>query len=393
MTVSTSDESAALTEKQRRIKEVREAIQTITDAHESWSLSDVEFFPQSLEMAISAGLNVVLNGDIPAELMALFAKCVALGDLWAKVLEGDEGLVSVDGMPTRPFWDALRDVQKLMEKQESIERNGIEPVADLLAAMKDNPHRHEQVARMYGKYDSNKDRWSGPFFLPGGSVDVRLIEKEAAEPGSVVPAGYNPLAERQQKQREDGISALEKVRRKLAEASGRPVDRDPATVEQLLREGQFPDVIASVKGVTEKHVRQLAASLGIAIKERDEILNDAFAGMIADDAERKNPKTDDFSGVAPSPVNLDLLETGMEIDLEDSNEADSDELSDFSVDEPDESLETKLTGEDLKAFVAVAFSENADVTVAQLSAMIEADGQTASPIAIGRALSNCRQTA
>jgi hypothetical protein len=381
----------AETTRSERITEIREAIKTMIDAYESWRVSDLEYFPESLETAISAALNVVLNGDIPSELMSIFSKCVLLGELWAKVLSSEDGLVGADGMPSREFWVAFQAVQELMETSEAVQRSGLEPVAELLAQMRDNPHRHEQIARMYGVYDSERDRWQGPFFYAGGNVNVGLIEQEAANPGSVVPPGFNPLSKRQQEKKSEGISALEKVRRKLAEASGKPVDKDPATIEQLLREGQFPDVIAAVKGVSEKSVRAMADRLGIKIRERDEILTEAYQQSIADDAERKSPTIRDFQEPLSQSVSLD---SDPEVDFEPENSESADVREEEAGAEPDDSddLSTKITGEDLRAFVELSYAENPEVTVAQIKAQIEADGMTVSPISIGRALSNVKSS-
>jgi len=371
-----------------RIAEINNALQTIFDAYEAWNISDVDYFPQSFETAISAGLNVILNNDIPASMIAVFSKCVHFGEIWAGVLAGEQGLADEQGMPARPFWDALHALREVFEKREVVERKGIEPVSDLLKQLKDHPHKHEQIARMYGKYNAEKDRYEGPFFYSSGTPNISLIEQEGKFPGSVIPKGYNPLAEKQKEARLAGISALAQVRKKLAEASGAPIDKDPASIEELLREGAFPDQIAMVKGCTEAHVREVAAKMGFTIQEREDILNAAYEAQIKDSRISDQPYLNSMNSLNSDELQeLDADEPVLSenINIEDDSNSDSDSA-------PDSSSGINLTGEDLAAFVEIAFSENPDVTTAQVRAMIEADGQTASPIAIGRAISKARQS-
>ena len=374
-------------EKTGRTQEIRDAVRTMLDVIQEWNDSDVEYFTERVETAVSASLNVILNGDVPAESLAVFAKVVTLGEIWARVLDGEDGMVGRDGTPARPFWDSLNELREAFERVEVQAIGGIEPVADLLAQMKDYPHKYDQIARMYGRYDAERDRWTGPFWAANGTPAIQLIEQEGKNPGSVVPPGYNPLSEQQKETRAVGLTALAKVRQQLAEAGrGKPVDKDRATVEQLLREGQFPDVIASVKGVSEKAVRATAAQLGIVIKEREEILNEAYAKMIAGDRERSGDQAY-LDGMTAMPQ----LTAEPHLPAELPTAANDNEAGDGGDDGGDEP--TALTGEDLRAFVESAASDNPDITASAVVAMIRDDGMTASAINVGRILSAAKKAA
>lgn len=368
-----------------RAAEIRAAVQTLLDAIDDWSASEHEYFTEKLETSISAALSVILNGDMPAAVMGLFAKCVVLGEIWVKVQAGEDGILTDDGLPGRPFWDAIRALREAYESVDAIQRRGIEPVAELLQQLKDHPHKYEQIARIYGRYDAERDKFVGPFYFKNGSPNVEAIEKEGREPGSVVPAGYDPLAESQSKARQAGLSALAKVRKRLAETQGQPVDKDPATVEQLLREGQFPDVIAFVKGVSEKSVRDTAGRLGIKIREREEILDEAFR-KFQEDARNSN-------GDRPY---LDAIEslTSSAVDLESVDDSSADDSAELGDEDPEPSrADTALTGEDLRAFVEMCVSDNPEISTSQVMHLIQEDGQTASAIAVGRILSGVRKAA
>lgn len=383
--------------KTNRSKEIRDAVQTVLDVVDEWSSSEIEYFTEKLENAVSAGLNVVFNGDIPAECLAIFAKAVALGEIWTRILNAEEGTIGPDGTPSRPFWDALQQLRESVEQAAATVSRGIEPVADLLAQMKDYAHKYDQIARMYGRYDADRDRWTGPFWNVNGTPNIPLIEQEGRNPGSVVPPGFNPLADKQKQARTESLSALAKIRQKLSEAAnnGKPVDKDRATVEQLLREGQFPDVIAAVKGVSEKSVRATAAQLGIVIKEREEILNEAFEQYQRDDRVRAGDSAYiDAMSATPAGQQLDDSGSGP---VDDHN-ADPDAGESAAADqeaEPETDTEelTALTGEDLRAFVEMAVSDNPEITASGVVAQIREDGMTASPIAVGRILSAARKAA
>lgn len=414
MTVASAADSSI-----NRTQEISSALQSIFDAYDQWSVGEIDHFTAAFEAAISAGLNVILNGDIPGPLIGLFSKVVHFAEIWARIQDNEEGIVDDNGMPGRSFWASLESLRNEWERTETENSHagGIEPVRQLLDMMADFPGRHDQIARMYGIYNADTDRYSGPFFNKNGTVNVQLIEQEGANPGSVVPVGWNPKHEQQKKTRLAGLSALARVRAKLAEQNRGPVDRDPATVEQLLREGQFAEAIAEAKGVSVQFVRNEARRLGIVLRSPDEVLNEAFEKMQRQERQ-DGPDGAYLRGMTESQAGFqnnvrgDVRELGggMDSDLEsdldiDSDLGDSDLGSDVDSDldsdlpsipdegsimEDDREL-TALKGPDLKAFCELAASENPSVTTAEVLQMIQADGQHASPIAVGRYLAQAKE--
>ncbi len=276
-------------------------------------------------------------------------------------------------------------------------RPGIEPVSELLIQLKDYPEKHSQIARMFGKFDADEDRWSGFFFHPErGTPLPDLIEKEGREPGSVVPLGWDPRNERLSAQRAADIQELQGLKeffvRHLKELRGIQIDKDPATVEQLLREGQFPDVIANVKGVSEASVRAKAAQLGIVISERDEQLQAAFIEYQAvDDA--KNQVYQDAMSSQPSTPAFDRAGFG---DDEKPTEASQDlETPDESESESEESEESfgTLDRDSLYAFLAAAMSEEPGLNASSAVRKLREQKIEASAIMVGRLIAQIKAEA
>ena len=105
----------------------------------------------------------------------------------------------------------------------------------------------------------------GPFLDTNGSILSDKLDQEEKEPGSVVPADWIPEQEkiRLEMHNVDVQKRIQALEGK-AEAAAKPQE----SVEGLLREKQFPDVIAKVCGVTEEQVRKVAEALDIPVNIR-----------------------------------------------------------------------------------------------------------------------------
>lgn len=272
-----------------RETEIKSAIKTMLDARRKWSQSDDQFFPAWLEDAISAALNIILNGDVPLSCIKVHAACVRLADAWGLIVTEGEGLDQKTGIPGRQFWVLFDAVETLVKSMEVAKHRHLRPVKELLEEYKnDGGRKWLYIARDYGWLDKTGEDhvWKGPFFK-NGNVDQYAIEKEAREPGSVVPAGWHPEDENEKNRKNiiaDSGSALARIRQHL-KSQGKVQDtpEDPATIEELLRQGQFVSVIARVKKVSEEEVREVADRMKIATLNKEDLYQKAQVEGATDD--------------------------------------------------------------------------------------------------------------
>ncbi len=200
-------------------------------------------------LAIESAAVICAEGDIPEQCRDL---CTLVMPKLAVELQtyqsGVDGSCQPNGSPTPSFWAAARAVAKARIDSDQTFVETIEPVAFLIK----NGVTHDQIAfHIYGW------RGQGPFVTGNGICNVALIEKEAATPNSVIPADWvHPsrfqAAAARKKELEARLEAY-----KILEV-GQKRNQDPATIEQMLRDGCYIQQIERGKGVTREEVLVVA---------------------------------------------------------------------------------------------------------------------------------------
>lgn len=214
---------------------------------------------EDVMLAIESAAIICEKGDVPEscrEICTLIMPRLALE--LDKYQSGDDESRQPNGSPTPSFWVAARHLAKARIDADQTMSPVLEPVSFLLKS----GVTHDQIAfHIYGH------RGEGPFVSGNGIANVALIEQEAANPGSVIPkdwvhpSKYAAVAAKK-KELEAKLEAY-----KILEA-GPKRNTDPATVEQMLQDGCYIQVIQKYKGVTREEVLKAAAKLGIEPKEQ-----------------------------------------------------------------------------------------------------------------------------
>jgi hypothetical protein len=373
-----------------RETEIKSALKTMIDAKRRWSLSEDRFFPDWLENAISAALNIALNGDIPASCIKIHAACVRLADAWSWIITDGEGLDQKTGIPGRAFWGLFESVEVQMKNSEVSKNRFLRPVKELLEEYKnDGGRKWQYIARDYGYLDKTGEDhvWKGPFFHNGNVMQL-LIEKEAREPGSVVPAGWHPEDENEKTQKNkviaDSGSALSRIRQHLkSQGKIQESPEDPATIEELLRQGQFVSVIARVKKVSEDEVRAVADRLKITALSKEDLYQKAKVEGAADDHVYRESMlgADDTSGGSGELMKAEVqTPEPASSPAEISVTADTPEISDDepgSEDSPDDLL-------------ARLYEANPDIDTPRAMQALKTAGITITGQAVGRKLAAMR---
>lgn len=279
MTASVVDDpkQAAVT----REVEILASIDEFLRVHSDWEshplTPDVptEFFRESIEYAI----DVCDNGDVPAVCRDLVTAMGRLRLEWEDYVSGAKvGAMTKDGpRPSDSFWASVRGVINSRKGATRRTFNAPEPVFLLL----EQKVSEKQIALIWS-VDGK-----GPFTSAFGP-DVVKIREEAKEPGKHTAEWVKEQTERLQSEVTKLVSRS--LERTEEAEQDRPIRNrfvpDPATIEQLLREGQFPQVIAKVKGVTLAEVYAEAKRIGVDVAE-----NDLISAPAVTNASAPQPKT------------------------------------------------------------------------------------------------------
>ena len=396
-----SQQQSPPTQQQTRETEIKSALKTMVDAKRKWSLSEDRFFPDWLENAISAALNIALNGDVPASCIKIHTACVRLADAWGHIIASGEGLDQKTGIPGPTFWSLFESLESQLKNSSVSKHRFLRPVKELLEEYKnDSGRKWLYIARDYGWLDKTGEDhvWKGPFFT-NGNVDQFLIEKEAREPGSVVPAGWHPEDENE-KQRKDIVessgSALSRIRQHL-KSQGRIQDspEDPATIEELLRQGQFVSVIARVKRVSEEEVRSVADRLKITALSKEDLYQKAQVEGAADDqVYRQSMIGDDDTSGGSGELMIDdgggnddgapSAPKGL------SSPADENQPDSGPIDTPDIDDEDSNSSDSPDDLLARLFEANPDIDTPRAMQALKTAGVTITGQAVGRKLAAMR---
>lgn len=258
-----------------RTTQITDAVELVKRVHDDWEADPQApaHLTESWEAAITNLVDTCEHGDIPAKCRALVRSVERFGVEWQAYQSGDFG---PGAAPKGSFWSALRDVFEELHGATSTAAKHIEPVHVLLAQMERDPARFAHVAKCYGRRVERRPGewiWQGPFYDERGSVLEELIVKQAKfetnQDGGeqVIPDDWVHPNEQDRVAGEDE-ALRERLDRLVERESATAAKVDPATIEELLREGQYVDVIARIKHTTEEEVRKVADGLGIEVAER-----------------------------------------------------------------------------------------------------------------------------
>lgn len=243
-----------------RKTEILSAVDRLRRAHDDWEADDeAPVVPTvELERVINATIRTCEAGDVPAECRDLVQAVDAMGVEWR---DYENGKRMRDQRPMPAFWESLRSVWRARAGTSRPKPRRPEPVRELVA----QKVSYQQIAqRIYGWFNSELDRFEGPLLDDFGNPDIDLIHKESTSPGSVIPADWIHPSEsvRVRDQIAAAESALEATERHEEART-----EDPATIEELLRQGAFPQQVARAKNVSLEEVMEVAANCGITPAE------------------------------------------------------------------------------------------------------------------------------
>jgi hypothetical protein len=345
------------------------AVRTLDKAFEHWVRdSKDDDFPPVLVKAVGVVCTLVTTG-FPQDdrLVGLFMSCCTLASAYQDVLQESPG-------SARRLVECIESVVKFLDSVEQHEEIPVQSVASMLKDYGQASQRYIWVAKAYGEYDIESDIWRGPFFSRTGIANQSLIDKEASAPGSVLGENYQPQSHKVKTARikAAAMKQLASLQAGLFRPEGGKVP-EKASVLDLLQDGQFPDVIARVKGVTVAEVIRVATENGVKVEYRDSVLDraslEASSDPMAEARGYQKPRFDeaeDFDVYDDDPGDVPV------------DPAEPDELDPMDIDTAPQVTE-KMTSEELTEFALQMLSDDDEVTAHDiLAAAVTATGKTAS---------------
>lgn len=316
-----------------------------------WKSKDDEDFPPELVSAISVVCSLVTT-SFPKDdrLMDLYLCCLKLANAFQSVIEEEPN-------SERAVIGNIELVVKHLDTIEQEEEAPQQSVSSMLAEWKNSSQKYLWVARAFGSYDADEDKWEGPFFARG-IPDQRKIDRESDEPGSVLGEGYKPKSSQLKAARikADAMKQLANLQAGLFRPEG-GVKPEKATVLEMLQDGQYPDVISRVKGVSVNEVLAVAKEHGIAVSTRETDLGSAALESSSD------PIAEARGYVKPSFDDSDDLS-------DDDDYPDDDQPFDVDATADVESepvrVASKITTQELEDFTLSFLAENNDATMHEI---------------------------
>lgn len=225
-----------------RKDDILTAVDNLITVHDEWEADlQAPIVPtERFEYAIEDAIRVCNAGDTPEVCRELVDVVSRLSLEWEEYKAGN---MTPDHRPVGSFWGAFRAMNLAREGATPFVPKRPEPVRLLL---EQKVSRRQIALHIYG------DGKTGPLVNESGQPDDAKIDEEAATPGSVVPDNWvHPQQlELMQRHQRELTTRLQSIASRENEGDG----IDPATIEELLREGAYPAQVARAKRVDIQEV-------------------------------------------------------------------------------------------------------------------------------------------
>ena len=239
-----------------RKQEILSPVDNLIRVHDAWESDPTQpdVPTEEFETAAEEAIAACDFGDVPSDCRELVLAVGKFGIEWTRYKDGHWDR---RGRPIGTFWGAFRGILHAREGAVAAKPKRPEPVSELV---KQHVTLKQIAHNIYGHHGK------GPFIDEAGQILVDKIYEESKKPGSVIPKDWIHPAEEERIRKLQ--SDLEGRMQRVADRENAEDDTiDPASIEELLRQGAFPKQIAKVKNVDVEEVYAFAAELGIKTEE------------------------------------------------------------------------------------------------------------------------------
>lgn len=243
---------------EKRIIEIRNVVDQFLRRLVEWAQEkSINVMPDRVANQLKDTATILGQSEIPESCRSVATAVSRVAEEFRGYEHREHGKVRPEsGSPGGGFWAACIELANCRSGIDEPLVEVLEPVSTLL---KQNVS-HEQIARhIYGR------NGVGPFMQASGVPNVAAIEKEAAQPGSMLGENWVPPWHQERIDREKAKLA-EMIKVLSRHRDNRRYD-DPGTVESMLRDGCFVQQIEQGKGVTRTEVLKVAREIGVEAKD------------------------------------------------------------------------------------------------------------------------------
>ena len=245
-----------------RVEQLNAAVDRVRGFHDAWS-KDAQSGPipgEGLVSAVYGMVDVFEAGPCPPSHVPLNNAVSALN---LAQVEWQDGEYGADGGPPPRYYRAMGEVFDLRNRLNAITPRRPPTIALLRGPQ--NGATDQQIARHIYGYLNAEGQHEGPLLDARGNVDWEKFEREAAEPGSVVPMDWiNP----RDRSALEAIGYYDKTPAVKMEADQPSREDQEARAIDLLRQGAFVTQVANVTGLTVAEVSALAAANAVPVESQ-----------------------------------------------------------------------------------------------------------------------------
>lgn len=243
-----------------RVEQLNEAVDRVRGFHDAWS-KDAQSGPipgEGLVSAVYTMVDIFEAGPCPPSHVLLNNAVSALN---LAQVEWQDGEYGADGGPPSRYYRAMGEVFDLRNRLNAIPPRRPASIAQLRGPQ--NGATDQQIARHIYGYLNAEGQHEGPLLDSRGNVDWEKYEKEAAEPGSVVPMDWVNPRDRAALEAIGYYDTTPAVSLGAAQPSR---GEQEARAVELLRQGAFVTQVANVTGLTVAEVSALASSHAVPVE-------------------------------------------------------------------------------------------------------------------------------
>ena len=319
-----------------RHEELLTSVETLLAAHAAWQETDNPEISAELVQRIEDAITVFSGGDMPGDLLEMYAKMQSLNEAWTAAVMDAEDPEHIQVNRAAKFWKALDCVRQLCARREDDELAEFRPL-ESVAMLTHQKVSDQQICWIYrGQWADGAKSGPGLWDWARKRPLLHLLEKERREPGSVIGADFEPFSMAQKKQeaakRRAAADRAAAARQARIAKIAKPC---PETLEELVMQGVSLTQIARMKRTTKADIRKQCEAAGLPEPDEEyEALKSDFspelndAQIRRDEAQRPMPAArsetpsaeteavsadDDFGG--PADVDLgELLVEGEKIE-------------------------------------------------------------------------------
>ena len=243
---------------EKRIIEIRNVVDQFLRRLVEWAQEkSINVMPDRVANQLKDTATILGQSEAPESCRSVATAVSRVAEEFRGYEQREHGKVRPEsGSPGGGFWAACIELANCRSGIDEPLVEVLEPVCLLLK----QGVSHEQIARhIYGR------NGVGPFMQASGVPNVSAIEKESAQPGSVLGENWVPPWHQERIDREKSKLA-EMIKVMSRHRDNRRYD-DPGTVESMLRDGCFVQQIEQGKGVTRAEVLKVAREIGVEAKD------------------------------------------------------------------------------------------------------------------------------